>query len=51
MGLKNQHNDFKETQDDLHETNTMNIMLTTMINNLSIIGNCIGTTQDLYDQV
>lgn len=50
-GFKNQHNDFKETQDNLHETNTMNIMLTTMINNLSIIRNCIGTTQDLYDQV
>lgn len=50
-GFKNQHNDFKEVQDDLYEMNTMNVMLTTMINNLSIIGNCIGTTQDLYDQI
>ncbi|EJC3746368.1 zinc-binding alcohol dehydrogenase family protein [Enterococcus faecium] len=50
-GFKNQHNDFKEAQDDLNEMNTMNVMLTTMINNLSIIGNCIGTIQDLYDQI
>lgn len=50
-GFKNQHQEFKDVEDDSSETNTMNIMLTTMINNLSIIGNCIGTSQDLYDQL
>lgn len=50
-GFKNQHKDFREDKDDVNEMNTMDIMLTAMINNLSIIGNCIGTSHDLYEQV
>ncbi|TPR12317.1 alcohol dehydrogenase catalytic domain-containing protein [Apilactobacillus timberlakei] len=46
-GYKNQHDNFKESTDYLHENNLSRIMIQSMINNLSIMGNCIGTTEDL----
>lgn len=46
-GYKNQHDNFKENTDVLHENDLSKIMVQSMINNLSIIGNCIGTTDDL----
>lgn len=50
-GFKNQHKNFQEKSDGAHEASITDTMITAMINNVSIIGNCIGTTQDLKMQV
>lgn len=50
-GYKNQHETFREDTDNNIQNNLHSIMMTTMINNLSIIGNCIGTTEDLKNSV
>lgn len=46
-GFKNQHPNFAEDIDKLTSNNLKNIIKTVMINNLSLIGNCIGTSADL----
>ncbi|PTH46977.1 quinone oxidoreductase family protein [Staphylococcus agnetis] len=50
-GYKNQHKQFFEHSDDLVSNNLKNIMLKVMINNMSLIGNCIGTTDDLVEAI
>ncbi|MFC3931359.1 alcohol dehydrogenase catalytic domain-containing protein [Streptococcus dentapri] len=49
-GYKNQHQSFQE-ETDKKDNDLNNIMLTAMINNTTIIGNCIGLTGDLSDAV
>lgn len=46
-GFKNQHSSFEEKTDDMRSNKFNLLMLQAMINNLYIIGNCIGTTEDL----
>ena len=46
-GYKNQHPDFSENEDEKTPNHLKNIMLKVMLNNLSLIGNCIGTWEDL----
>lgn len=46
-GFKNQHDYFREKTDKNYSLDLHNILLKTMINNISLIGNCIGTTEDL----
>jgi len=46
-GLKNQHENFKELTDTKSQNDLLGVMLKTMIGNVSIIGNCIGTKDDL----
>ncbi|WP_416468628.1 alcohol dehydrogenase catalytic domain-containing protein [Streptococcus thermophilus] len=46
-GFKNQHSSFEEKTDDVRSNKFNLLMLQAMINNLYIIGNCIGTTEDL----
>ena len=46
-GFKNQHASFQEETDDTRENKFNQLMINAMINNLYIIGNCIGTTDDL----
>ncbi|MBC3049052.1 NADPH:quinone reductase-like Zn-dependent oxidoreductase [Staphylococcus capitis] len=46
-GYKNQHTDFSENEDEKTPNHLKNIMLKVMLNNLSLIGNCIGTWEDL----
>lgn len=46
-GFKNQHSSFEEKMDDVRSNKFNLLMLQAMINNLYIIGNCIGTTEDL----
>ncbi|MBA8762306.1 quinone oxidoreductase family protein [Staphylococcus coagulans] len=46
-GYKNQHPNFFEDIDKDTPNHLKNIMLKVMINNISIIGNCIGTWEDL----
>nr|WP_238410014.1 zinc-binding alcohol dehydrogenase family protein [Staphylococcus pseudintermedius] len=46
-GYKNQHNKFMEDTDKFNNNNLKSIILKVMINNMSIIGNCIGTSEDL----
>ena len=46
-GFKNQHDYFREKTDKNHSQDLHSILLKTMINNISLIGNCIGTTEDL----
>lgn len=47
-GFKNQHNSFKENTDK--KLNSVHQLMTDiMINNLILIGNCIGTTEDLKE--
>ena len=46
-GFKNQHETFKEKTDNFDNDRFNQLMLTVMIFNLHIIGNCIGTTNDL----
>ncbi|WKB34674.1 hypothetical protein QS257_11895 [Terrilactibacillus sp. S3-3] len=50
-GYKNQHKQFIEDTDDINTKKIDRVMLTVMINNLSIMGNCIGTSKDLRDEV
>lgn len=50
-GYKNQHKNFKEDTDYLHENDISKIMIEAMINNISIMGNCIGTTDDLKNAI
>ncbi len=50
-GYKNQHQDFKDEFDKFNENNLQTIMLKVMINNISIIGNCIGTWDDLENSL
>lgn len=50
-GYKNQHQDFKDKFDKFNENNLQAIMLKVMINNISIIGNCIGTWDDLKNSL
>ncbi|HEM3618883.1 TPA: zinc-binding alcohol dehydrogenase family protein [Streptococcus suis] len=46
-GFKNQHSTFEEKTDDARLDKFNLLMIQAMINNLYIIGNCIGTTEDL----
>lgn len=46
-GYKNQHPNFQDKYDKYNMNNLHEIMLKVMINNISIIGNCIGTWEDL----
>lgn len=46
-GFKNQHRDFSEVTDNTDAGRFDDVMLKAMINNVSIIGNCIGTHDDL----
>lgn len=46
-GFKNQHHDFAELTDNESAERFNDVMLKTMISDLSIIGNCIGTHEDL----
>ncbi len=50
-GFKNQHETFKESTDNLDNDRFHQLMLTVMIFNLHIIGNCIGTTEDLQGAI
>ncbi|MDI9232125.1 zinc-binding alcohol dehydrogenase family protein [Staphylococcus caprae] len=50
-GYKNQHQDFKDEFDKFNNNNLQTIMLKVMINNMSIIGNCIGTWDDLKNSL
>ncbi|MGT2947738.1 alcohol dehydrogenase catalytic domain-containing protein [Streptococcus devriesei] len=50
-GFKNQHETFKESTDNLDSDRFNQLMLTVMIFNLHIIGNCIGTTEDLQGAI
>ncbi|UQS84126.1 MDR/zinc-dependent alcohol dehydrogenase-like family protein [Bombilactobacillus thymidiniphilus] len=50
-GYKNQHKTFYEPTDYVIENKLQDIMLQVMINNISIIGNCIGTTEDLVQAI
>ncbi|MBF7126212.1 zinc-binding alcohol dehydrogenase family protein [Pediococcus pentosaceus] len=50
-GYKNQHESFEITNDIANQQNLQSIMLTAMVNNISIIGNCIGETFDLENSL
>ena len=50
-GYKNQHPDFSEYEDENTPNHLKNIMLKVMLNNLSLIGNCIGTWEDLENAI
>ncbi|MBI5974397.1 zinc-binding alcohol dehydrogenase family protein [Staphylococcus canis] len=50
-GYKNQHHYFKENIDKYHKNDLNDIMLKVMINNISLIGNCIGTSKDLENSL
>lgn len=50
-GFKNQHSSFEEETDDTRSDKFSSLMLQAMINNLYIIGNCIGTTEDLREAI
>ena len=50
-GFKNQHQTFCEATDDLRTDRFDKLMVEAMIHNLYIIGNCIGTTEDLKSAI
>ncbi|MDG0843976.1 zinc-binding alcohol dehydrogenase family protein [Staphylococcus equorum] len=50
-GYKNQHQNFQDEYDKFNVNNLHEIMLKVMINNMSIIGNCIGTSEDLEESL
>lgn len=50
-GFKNQHNSFKEDIDDNRKNKFNQLLIQIMINNLYIIGNCIGTTEHLKQAI
>ena len=50
-GLKNQHENFAENTDHSDNGDLMKVMLKTMVGDISIIGNCIGTKDDLQDAI
>lgn len=50
-GYKNQHPDFSKYKDENTPNHLKNIMLKVMLNNLSLIGNCIGTLKDLENAI
>lgn len=50
-GYKNQHQDFRDEFDIFNKNDLHSIMLKVMINNMSIIGNCIGTWDDLKNSL
>ena len=49
-GYKNQHQSFREDT-DIVDGILNNTILTAMINNITIIGNCIGLTSDLSEAI
>lgn len=50
-GFKNQHQKFSEETDLTSSENLENIFLPLIISNISIIGNCIGTSNDLKNAI
>lgn len=50
-GLKNQHENFKENYDTINNLDFQSLMIRVMTNNISVIGNCIGTKEDLEHSI
>ena len=50
-GFKNQHDSFVEDADISGSDRFDNLLLSAMINNISIIGNCIGTHEDIVESI
>lgn len=50
-GFKNQHDSFVEDVDISGSDRFDNLLLSAMINDISIIGNCIGTHEDIVESI
>ena len=50
-GFKNQHDSFAEDTDNLSSNRFDKLLLDAMINDISVIGNCIGTHEDIVESV
>lgn len=50
-GFKNQHESFAEVGDNVSNDRFDSLLLNAMINDISVMGNCIGTHEDLIESV